>query len=776
MKQSLYIICLKSLLVVLCILFIGISGMSAQNLYNKHKFNEPGSILPANKQYYISLVFPKSSSGRGSIPVYSSIAGPEKKLAMRLMTYNRYMIQAIPTSARDKYYKLFNLDGKYLGYIYEQYFNLCEKPKAPEIEMVQVEGGTFEMGNNSDANASPVHQVTLSDFKIGKYEISVEQWRSIMGEKAPLAISWNDVQNYVAILNRLTGKKYRLPTEAEWEYSARGGKMSKDYVYSGSNDINKVGVCQENSRVDNGYENRYSRRKPGILEPNELGLYDMSGNEWEFCADYYDNYTDAPQANPICIKSDKDAPRVLRGGGYMDPKEYCKTRKRSHVYPWFENPSYGFRLVLGEPDKSLQPPSTKIGEDTQVVSTAEGIIVYCKDGKYGMARENDKEIIIQPKYEWISLVQDGLAIVKQEGKYGYIDKNGKQLASCDYDTIMSIQSANYLVIKNNKKGLMDASGKLYLPCDYDVIENYNFPQSFLVRKEDKIGVLSSLGKWIIPQNFQAISPMDEYGYCWVKQNEKIMLTKSYSNTFFTPVDVDTVFVTDGKTKTLVGPSVLTISPDTSKEIYYFKKGGKTGAFSMNGTINCEYDELGVISDNEFIWAKNEGGFVLLYMNGKPLSKNIYDKVLIADSPNSLQSINVQTLSFKEKDYYYVEKSGLMGVINSKGKIIVPLIYQEIGSFYENFAMVKSDGKYGFVNNGGQLAIPCQFVSANHFSDGMAAVEFEGKSGTAFINSEGTVVIKPHKYDEVGYFANGRCLVKKGNKEYYINKEGEKIKE
>jgi hypothetical protein len=127
--------------------------MSAQNLYNKHKFNEPGSILPANKQYYISLVFPKSSSGRGSIPVYSSIAGPEKKLAMRLTTYNRYMIQAIPTSARDKYYNLFNLDGKYLGYIYEQYFNLCEKPKAPEIEMVQVEGGTFEMDIEDFSNS-----------------------------------------------------------------------------------------------------------------------------------------------------------------------------------------------------------------------------------------------------------------------------------------------------------------------------------------------------------------------------------------------------------------------------------------------------------------------------------------------------------------------------------------------------------------------------------------------------------------------------------------------
>ena len=166
------------------------------------------------------MVFPKSSSGRGSIPVYSSIAGPEKKLAMRLMTYNRYMIQAIPTSARDKYYKLFNLDGKYLGYIYEQYFNLCEKPKAPEIEMVRAIWPIYKA--NDCYNFNLPKDLSVDEAKKTLFSSVVTDLRSYdeVGKKLDeLSEEWhvghrlNNVNTFVSRANEILNELNSIPLE-----------------------------------------------------------------------------------------------------------------------------------------------------------------------------------------------------------------------------------------------------------------------------------------------------------------------------------------------------------------------------------------------------------------------------------------------------------------------------------------------------------------------------------------------------------------------------------
>ncbi|ATR91526.1 sulfatase-modifying factor protein [Porphyromonas gingivalis] len=216
------------------------------------------------------------------------------------------------------------------------------------IEMVYVQGGIFMMGNNvgGDSDESPVHMVTLSDFYIGKTEVTQAQWKAVMGNNQSLFIgddlpaervSWNDVQLFLKRLNQLTGKQYRLPTEAEWEYAARGGQKSKAYKYAGSDNIDQVAWWEGNS---DGKTHLVATKAP-----NELGLYDMTGNVWEWCNDFYANnyYINSPDTNPT--GPDTGNGRVLRGGSYGVPAKECRSTNRNKGNPDSREPFLGFRLV-----------------------------------------------------------------------------------------------------------------------------------------------------------------------------------------------------------------------------------------------------------------------------------------------------------------------------------------------------------------------------------------------------------------------------------------------
>lgn len=216
------------------------------------------------------------------------------------------------------------------------------------IEMVYVQGGTFQMGSNyGESDEKPVHSVTLDDFYIGKYEVTQAQWRAVMGsnpsrfkgDSLPVEmVSWNEVQEFIKRLNAKTGKTYRLPTEAEWEYAARGGNRSKGYKYSGSNKIKDVAWYIGNSG--------YKTHPVGTRKPNELGVYDMSGNVCEWCQDgyRYDTYSSSPQKNP---QGPSSGPFwVLRGGSWYDYFFRCRSANRIYYGPDHRDIYCGFRLVL----------------------------------------------------------------------------------------------------------------------------------------------------------------------------------------------------------------------------------------------------------------------------------------------------------------------------------------------------------------------------------------------------------------------------------------------
>ena len=222
--------------------------------------------------------------------------------------------------------------------------------------MVYVEGGTFQMGSTSgDSEEKPVHQVTVSSFSIGATEVTQEQWEAVMGRNPskfkgstrPVEqVSWNDCQTFITKLNQLTGKKFRLPTEAEWEYAARGGNKSKGYTYSGSNTLDNVAWYDGNSNVSRHpmFED-YVTRNVATKSPNELGIYDMSGNVYEWCQDLYgwDYYSSSPSTNPTGPTS--GSKRVLRGGGCDSGASGCRVANRGSYSPTNTDNDLGLRLA-----------------------------------------------------------------------------------------------------------------------------------------------------------------------------------------------------------------------------------------------------------------------------------------------------------------------------------------------------------------------------------------------------------------------------------------------
>lgn len=251
-------------------------------------------------------------------------------------------------------------------YITASHFNLCNNPKpsihlAPQqnntnskfdIEMIKVQGGTFimgctaEQGKDCEDFEKPAHQVTVDDFYIGKFEITQKLWKAVMGtnpayftecDDCPVEqVNWDDIRIFLKRLNDSTGKNYRLPTEAEWEFAARGGNLSEGYKYVGSNTLADVAWYVENSQE--------KTHPVGQKQANELGIYDMGGNVREWCSDWFYDYSNSNQVNPT--GPTLGTLHVLRGGSWNKLGIYCRTTYRIRNSNVHRDNNNGLRVVL----------------------------------------------------------------------------------------------------------------------------------------------------------------------------------------------------------------------------------------------------------------------------------------------------------------------------------------------------------------------------------------------------------------------------------------------
>lgn len=283
-----------------------------------------------------------------------------------LLIYDTTWLFSTPMFFEDlRVMKRIHSDAKNLAVV-EQFLENKQNEFLSSIEMVDVEGGQYTMGNPNDANATP-HQVILSDFAIAKYEVTQKLWETIMGSNPSFCkgdslpvenVTWYDAATFIERLNQVTRMNFRLPTEAEWEYAAMGGKHTHHYAFSGFNDIKGKANYKSKTVADIRHPVRV-----GSYSPNELGIYDMCGNVWEWCDDWFGVYNDTYQPKSENDKWDPDIPlvnptgkidfdeyddKVLRGGSFDSESGRCMVKNRHHHHPGIKGNFYGIRLAASK--------------------------------------------------------------------------------------------------------------------------------------------------------------------------------------------------------------------------------------------------------------------------------------------------------------------------------------------------------------------------------------------------------------------------------------------
>ena len=361
---------MKKTLLILSAIFLFFAGCKKDDVIEASKVEVKNEVIEEGSNYIkinAEYVYPEEMA---AVSLYLSEQEnmSDAKVYECKMEGKTFSVEANGLKDNKKYHYCYEFDNGYekkTVYGEQKSFttldleNQVVNVNGVSFTMIAVKGGTFNMGaqstdpsgTNYDGDAfpseEPVHSVTLSDYYIGETEVTQELWEAVMGsnpsnssgnQKPVEKVSWNDCKEFIEKLNQLTGKNFRLPTEAEWEYAARGGNKSKGYKYSGSNTIGNVAWYKDNSS--------HTTHDVKTKSPNELGIYDMSGNVWEWCEDWYGNYSSGSQTNPAGPST--GSRRVNRGGGWYGNAGYCRVSDRFEGIPGGNNFSLGLRLCLSQ--------------------------------------------------------------------------------------------------------------------------------------------------------------------------------------------------------------------------------------------------------------------------------------------------------------------------------------------------------------------------------------------------------------------------------------------
>jgi formylglycine-generating enzyme required for sulfatase activity len=337
--------------------------------------------------------------------------------------------------------------------------------KSFEPEMVFVEGGTFQMGSEAgESDEKPVHYVTLSSFNIGKYEVTQAQWRAVMGDnpsnfencdECPVeSVSWMKVQIFIRKLNALTGKNYRLPTEAEWEYAAKGGNKSNGFLYSGSNDLKTVAWFSENSgcviqSVKVGAPYISKMHVVGTKQANELGIHDMTGNVHEWCSDWFGNYNSYHESNPIGAISSHGV--VYRGGNGFNEAFNCRISERGRYFYDEGAQAIGFRLVLSNEQVFESKDTLVFNYKSETLFGSE--MVFVEGGVFQMGSNMGKTAEKPPHSVSIQSFYIGKHEVTQSQWREIMGNNPSAFSDCEdcpVETVSWNQVQDFVRILNDK--------------------------------------------------------------------------------------------------------------------------------------------------------------------------------------------------------------------------------------------------------------------------------------------------------------------------------------
>ena len=604
-----------------------------------------------------------------------------------------------------------------------------------EFRMMYIKGGNLvyaNCNNHGTRNDSDVSaNIKLNAYYIAETEVTQELWTAVMGNNPswpkgnnlPINnVSWYDCQTFIDELNFITGEKFHLPTEAEWEFAVNGGQVSNPYDYSGGDVLDVLGWYDSNS-------NRTIHQVKGKL-PNSIGIFDMSGNVAEWCEDKYDE-------TGFC--------RVIRGGDYESLSSFCHTIWSMHSEDWKKEKCLGFRIVLTDKKRNL-PTQPLVQSFNPIETYAEECSYNNIFSKMGEQKDNKAFVVHSPWREIGYFDEQGYAWVEDyDGKYGFINRAGDVIVPCEWNSVGVFEEEVCRVV--NEQGLygyINRRGINVIPCKWQYATDFDNGIAVVRDERENNGCINKDGEIILPCQYNFDNP-----YLMLDFHSGMSVFRD-TNGKYGCIDINGHIVVNSKWDWIRKSGSLLYVKDENEKWGCINKNGKT-------IIQCKWDDIHSFSNGYALVQGPNKLYGYLDKRGNMLTQCIWK----------------YGGSFCEGYACVQDVKGLYGYINTLGDCIIPCQWKDADySFSDGLARVQNaTGLYGFIDRRGEIAIQCKFLNCNSFNNGLAVVgNKDGQYG--YIDKVGNLVI-PYMWKEADDFDDNGLAVVKDNKglAFVIDKAG-----